>query len=55
MYNMLGPYDPSNKQAKHYKHKKVIEIYKKISEEKVTQTYIFLELHKIIATINKRI
>ena len=51
MYNMLGPYDPSNLYVKNYGQRKVIEI----TEEKATETNILSKLHNILTTINKRI
>ena len=55
MYNMLGPYDPSNSYVQNYGHRKVIEIYKELTEKKATETNILSKLHNILTTINKRI
>ena len=55
MYNMLEPYDPSNSYVQNYGHRKVIEIYKELTEEKATETNILSKLHNILTTINKRI
>ena len=52
---MLGLYDSSNLYAKNYGHRKVIEIYKELIEEKATETNILSKLHNILTTINKRI
>ena len=49
LYNIPGPYDPSNEQIQNYNHKEVIKIYQKLPEDHTAKTDTLLELYKNIS------
>ena len=48
MYYCLGQYDPSDKYTQTYRNRTIINIYKKITDEKLTKTNTLLEIYQYI-------
>ena len=55
MYYCLGKYDPSDKYIPTYRKRTITNIYKKITEEKITKTSTLLEIYQYIYNKNKRV
>ena len=55
IYYKLGKFDPSDKHIQTYKNKDIVNLYKKITEVKLTTTNTLLRIYKCIYQINIRI
>ena len=54
MYDRIGLYDPSNEYVNNYKHKNVLQIYQRISENRPTKNNNLLRIYNIMTTIELR-
>ena len=54
MYDRIGLYDPSNEYVNNYKHKNVLQIYQRISENRPTKNNNLLRIYNIMSTIELR-
>ena len=54
MYYKLGRYDPSDKFVQTYKNKRVIQIYKMTSEEKLDMTHALYKIYAYLHNIKER-
>ena len=55
MFNRLGKYDPSDKFTTTYKNKEVINLYKMVTEERITKTNTLYNIYGHIHTMKQRI
>ena len=55
MYDRFGSYNPLNEFVTNYKHKNVIDMYKKISVKRLTKNNTLLQLYEIVQIIELHI
>ena len=55
MYHRIGNYNPSNKYIINYKNKDILNIYKNISDERMTETNTLLKIFDVIHKLEIRV